>query len=83
MEKLKYKIISSPVGELKIVVENDALAAILWDNEKPKRVSLAPTIESKSDPFLLEVEKQLNAYFQAGLTTFNLPLNTQEIPFPL
>lgn len=74
MTPLKYKIIKSPVGLLKIVVRSQSLEAILWDNEKLNRVKLDHMIEDKNDPLILETEKQLNEYFLRRRKTFNLPI---------
>ncbi|EXG71683.1 6-O-methylguanine DNA methyltransferase, ribonuclease-like domain protein [Acinetobacter baumannii 24812_10] len=42
---LSYKYINSPVGQLKLVANENALVAVLWDNENPKRVRLAELVE--------------------------------------
>lgn len=76
MELLKYKIIKSPVGALKIVVKGRTLRAILWDNEKLNRVRLDQMAEDKKDPLILETEKQLNEYFLHQRKAFNLPIET-------
>jgi len=54
-----YKVIDSPVGELKLVASDQGLAAILWENEDPKRVRLGPLSEDPDNPILLETERQL------------------------
>ncbi|WP_284452646.1 methylated-DNA--[protein]-cysteine S-methyltransferase [Parachlamydia acanthamoebae] len=74
MELLKYKIIKTPVGFLKIVVNHRALLAILWDNEKLNRVRLDQMLEDKNDPLILETEKQLNEYFNCQRKAFDLPI---------
>lgn len=74
MKRLKYKIIKSPVGPLKIVVEDKVLVAILWDNERLNRVRLDPMEEDENDPLILNVEKQLNEYFLNQRTHFDLPM---------
>jgi methylated-DNA-[protein]-cysteine S-methyltransferase len=81
MKTLKYKIIKSPVGDLKIVVTEHALTAILWDNEKPNRIRLDQMIEDKKNPIITETEKQLNEYFNKKRTEFNLPLETPGTTF--
>ena len=40
---LAYKIIESPVGKLKLVASDKGLVAILWGNDKPRRVHLKRT----------------------------------------
>lgn len=73
---LKYKIINSPVGYLKIVVDDNVLVAILWDKERSNRVKLDKMVEDKKHPLILETEKQLGEYFQQKRKTFNLPIKT-------
>jgi methylated-DNA-[protein]-cysteine S-methyltransferase len=81
MKLLNFKIIQSPVGCLKIVVKDQNLVAILWDNEKLNRVKLDEMTENKNDPFILEIEKQLNEYFLHQRKAFNLPIETQGTSF--
>lgn len=70
-----YKKINSPVGELKLIASNQALVAILWENDNPNRVPLSVTREDKSHPLLLEVEQQLVDYFSGNRRAFSLPLD--------
>ena len=35
-----YKSISSPYGKLKLVASDKGLAAVLWENDDPRRVRL-------------------------------------------
>ncbi len=81
MKLLKYKIVKSPVGFLKIVVRDQTLVAILWDNEKLNRVRLDQMNEDKKDLLILEVEKQLNEYFRHQRKDFKLPMETQGTSF--
>src|SRR5205807_6520417 len=67
-----YKTMKSPVGRLKLVASERGLAAILWENDDPKRVRLAPLMEDKNHPVLLEAERQLNHYFAGKLKKFSL-----------
>ncbi|MBA3958028.1 MAG: methylated-DNA--[protein]-cysteine S-methyltransferase [Parachlamydiaceae bacterium] len=81
MKVLKYKIIKSPVGHLKIVVNEKSLQAILWDNEKPSRVFLDHMVEDIRHPLILETEKQLSQYFLGQRKLFDVPLNTYGTDF--
>lgn len=65
----------SPVGVLKLIASDKGLAAILWENDDPKRVRLEAIIEDKGHPVLLEAEKQLNDYFAGKLKNFLLKLD--------
>jgi methylated-DNA-[protein]-cysteine S-methyltransferase len=70
-----YKMISSPVGELKLVASDDGLVAILWENVNPKRVKLGALVENDDHPVLLETERQLKEYFQGKRKSFSLKLD--------
>ena len=72
---LSYKYINSPVGQLKLVVNENALVAVLWDNENPKRVRLAELVEQTEHPILLKTEQQLAEYFEGKRREFTLPLD--------
>lgn len=74
-------MIKSPVGLLKIVVKDQALTAILWDNEKLNRVRLEEMVEEAQDPLILEIEKQLNEYFSRQRKVFNVPMKTMGTSF--
>ena len=70
-----YKIMPSPVGNLKLVASDKGLVAILWQNDKPKRVRLGDLVLSNDHPILLETERQLNEYFQGKRKSFSLNLD--------
>jgi methylated-DNA-[protein]-cysteine S-methyltransferase len=70
-----YKLFDSPVGELKLVASHDGLAAVLWENDDPARVSLGASIEAKDHPILLEAERQLREYFDGRRRVFDLALD--------
>ena len=69
------KTMKSPVGKLKLVATDQGLAAILWENDNPKRVPLSPIEESKAHPVLLETERQLAEYFSGDRKKFSLPFD--------
>ncbi|KAF1020251.1 MAG: Methylated-DNA--protein-cysteine methyltransferase [Acinetobacter bereziniae] len=73
--QLSFMEMNSPVGTLKLVAHDQALVAVLWENENPKRVRLAQLIENKNHPILLETQQQLNEYFQGHRTQFELALD--------
>ena len=70
-----YKMMKSPVGALKLVASDKGLAAVLWENDDPRRVRLGPLTEDQGNPVLLEAERQLKAYFSGQLTSFSLKLD--------
>ena len=71
----------SPVGILKLVATENALVAVLWENENPKRVRLAELIEQVNHPILLETQKQLREYFAGTRQQFDLPLDFEGTVF--
>ncbi len=70
-----YKWIDSPVGKLKLVASDEGLAAILWENDNPKRVRLSSLIEDEAHPVLVETESQLNDYFEGKRKVFSIKLD--------
>jgi methylated-DNA-[protein]-cysteine S-methyltransferase len=76
-----YKLMDSPVGQLKLVAHGECLAAILWENDKPNRVRLGELIEANDRPVLIETERQLNEYFAGTRHEFDLALDFQGTDF--
>lgn len=70
-----HKLMKSPVGELKLIASDTGLAAILWENDNPKRVRLNSAAEDRRHPILLETERQLAEYFSGKRKTFTVPLD--------
>ncbi|MGE8560564.1 MAG: methylated-DNA--[protein]-cysteine S-methyltransferase [Acinetobacter sp.] len=79
--KLAFMEMASPVGKLKLVANDTALVAVLWENENPKRVRLAELIEQTHHPVLLETQKQLTEYFAGKRQQFDLPLDFEGTEF--
>lgn len=69
------KIIPSPVGKLKLVASDQGLAAILWENDDPRRVRRNIIGEDKTHPVLVEAERQLGEYFAGKRKTFTVKLD--------
>jgi methylated-DNA-[protein]-cysteine S-methyltransferase len=70
-----YKTMASPVGKLKLVASDVGLAAILWENDNPRRVPLNIVAEDRDHPVLLETEQQLGEYFAGRRQKFCVPLD--------
>lgn len=68
---MNYISINSPVGFLTLFEQDDAITVIEWG-----RIS-----DPIGSPLLTEAKRQLNAYFDRDLETFDLPLNPQGTPF--
>ncbi len=70
-----FKLMPSPVGELTLIASDNGLAAILWENENPRRVRAMSPLEDGSHPVLLETERQLTEYFAGQRRCFTLKLD--------
>jgi len=79
--KLAFMEMTSPVGLLKLVANETALVAVLWENENPKRVRLAELVKQTDHPILLETQKQLAEYFSGKRQQFDLPLDFEGTEF--
>lgn len=79
--QLYSKEIDSPVGLLKLVAHDQALVAVLWENESPNRVRVATLIEDQNHPVLLNTQQQLTEYFNQTRTIFDLALDFQGTDF--
>ena len=79
--QLVYMYMDSPVGALKLVAHDQALVAVMWDNEDHKRVRLAELIKNIQHPMLLKVKQQLEQYFAGQRQRFDLPLDFQGTDF--
>jgi methylated-DNA-[protein]-cysteine S-methyltransferase len=76
-----FKIIPSPVGELKLIASDTGLVAILWKNDNPKRMKVGTSVEKQDHPVLLETERQLQEYFAGRRKSFSLKLDLQGSKF--
>lgn len=70
-----YKITTTPVGVLTLIASDRGLAAILWQDDSPRRVRLDPRVENADHPLLLQAEQQLQEYFAGTRQHFDLPLD--------
>lgn len=71
----------SIVGKLKLVANEEALVAILWEEDPPSRVKLSDMTEAPKHPLLLEAGKQLEEYFQNKRKNFSVKLEMQGTEF--
>ncbi|HEX7724906.1 MAG TPA: methylated-DNA--[protein]-cysteine S-methyltransferase [Candidatus Paceibacterota bacterium] len=79
-----YTIITSPVGELKLVASDAGLAAVTWvtcPNDKPNKTKVPDARENAKHPILAETQKQLTEYFAGKRTKFDLKLDMEGTPF--
>ena len=70
-----FKLVSTPVGELKLVASERGLAAILWKNDDPHGARFLPQTCDDAHPVLIETERQLREYFAGERRCFELPLD--------
>jgi methylated-DNA-[protein]-cysteine S-methyltransferase len=78
---LAYKMMESPVGKLKLVASDKGLAAILWENDSPRRVRLGEVVEEERHPVLIETERQLGEYFAGKRRDFSIALDVRGTRF--
>ena len=76
-----HKVVDSPIGTLTLVATDEGLAAILWQNDRPRRVPLDRGTEDTGHPVLLETERQLQQYFAGQRKEFGLTLDVTGTPF--
>jgi methylated-DNA-[protein]-cysteine S-methyltransferase len=69
------KTMPSVLGKLKLVATDKGLAAILWENDNPRRVRLGSLSENKKHPILLRAERQLKEYLGGKRKVFSVRLN--------
>ena len=80
---LSYTEVNSPVGKLKLVANEKALVAILWEKEKLNRVRLPEMVKDSKHPVLVETTKQLKEYFAGQREKFEIPLKPFGTEFQL
>ena len=64
----------SPVGNLPVIANENALVAVLWENDHPARVQLPPKLVEKENEILVETRKQLKEYFEGIRKVFDIPI---------
>ncbi len=67
----------TPIGELLLVSDGEALVALHFDDERRG----APTPGGDRDPVVRQASAQLREYFAGERTTFDLPLRPSGTPF--
>jgi methylated-DNA-[protein]-cysteine S-methyltransferase len=78
---LAYKIIESPVGKLKLVASDQALVAVLWEKDGPRRVPLSELVADDRHPVLVKAKRQLDEYFSGKRKKFSVALEMRGTPF--
>ena len=57
--KLAMQYMDSPVGRLRLIANEKALVAVLWENEQPKRIQLAELVVERSIRFCFRYASSL------------------------
>ncbi len=78
---LTYKLMRSPVGELKLIASDKGLVAVLWENDPPRRVKVGEMVEDRRHPVLAETERQLGEYFAGKRQDFSVRLDMRGTTF--
>ena len=73
-----YNYIPYSFGELEICVDDIGVVSVLFVNTHKRTLTKK---ETSSHPLLFETEKQLSAYFNNTLKTFDLPLSLNGTAF--
>lgn len=74
--ELRVATMGSPVGELRIVVSDHGVRAVLWEDDHDRIAGLdAEPIGADDDPIARRAVDQLTEYFAGERTAFDLPLD--------
>jgi methylated-DNA-[protein]-cysteine S-methyltransferase len=81
MDMMLYTTYDSPIGELLLLSDGDALCG-LYIQEGRTAMKLRPGWQADEEPFR-EVRAQLEEYFEGRRSTFDVPLAMSGSPFQL
>ena len=76
-----HMVMATPVGKLTLAATAHGLAAVLWENDAPRRVPLDIGRADPAHPVLAAAAQQLSEYFAGERRTFTLPLDAAGTPF--
>jgi methylated-DNA-[protein]-cysteine S-methyltransferase len=68
------KTVSSPIGKLVLIANEEGLAAVLFDKDRKPRHIPSPVAKAARHPILDKAEKQLHEYFSGKRKDFDVPL---------
>ena len=71
----RHAVIESPLGELTLVAEGDALTGLYFRHHwrRPAEATLGPRVDAESDQLLAKARTQLADYLSGRTQGFNLP----------
>lgn len=79
---LVHRMMTTPVGLLRLAATVDGLAAIQWENEgRPNRIRSRVEAADSRHEVLVETERQLAEYFAGRRRVFSLSLDCEGTPF--
>ena len=72
----RHSIIDSPLGELTVVADGDALTGVYFRHHwhRPAEDTFGPLVDAQSDVLLAEAGVQLTAYLSGDRADFDLPI---------
>lgn len=75
-QPLRMATVASPVGELRVVVSDRGLRAVLWPDDDGRVPFQDPQpVDVDGDPVARDVVTQIGEYFAGTRTEFDLPLD--------
>lgn len=69
-----YQVMSSPVGNIYIVSQNESIIGILFDSNWPRFKKKFTLMTGRATPVINEAQKQMREYFAGHRREFELPL---------
>jgi len=71
-----HTVMDSPIGPLTLIAENGRLAGVHMEitRYEPDAATLGTAVGGDDEPVLASAARQLDAYFDGDLTSFDLPL---------
>ena len=70
-----YTTLPSPIGRLRLVANDQGLAAVNWEHEESLPQRFALLAEAAAHPVLVQARQQLEEYFAGARRTFTVPLD--------
>ncbi|HEX4587184.1 MAG TPA: methylated-DNA--[protein]-cysteine S-methyltransferase [Mycobacterium sp.] len=77
--KTRHAVIDSPLGELTLVAEDEALTGLYFRHHwyRPADATLGPRVDAESDELLVRARAQLADYLAGARTDFDLPVSVR------